>query len=207
MRPRHERTNLARRMALVFAMSVSSSFAYAHALHLFASVSGDAIDGKTYYANGPAAGITVTVLGPGDEVLATVASDESGAFSWKPAKPCDIRFVAETVDGHRAEFTVAADELPGSLPVAETTPTEIPASIEVDRSDRSVQSDRPSAAPADLERLVVEAVSREVAPLREQLDAAAHRTQLRDIVGGIGYIVGVAGLFVLWKRRPPRSNR
>lgn len=200
MRQCLDRYGWMRGFALTLVLASAAPLAYAHALHLFASVSGDAIEGKTYYTDSPAAGIAVTVLGPDDEVLATVRSDVSGTFTWHPTKRCDLRFVAETDDGHRVEFTIASNELPEGHPAPTGAPTP-------DESDGSVRSDRSSPAAADLERLVAEAVSREVAPLREQLDAAAHRTQLRDIVGGIGYIAGVAGLFALWKRRTSRSDR
>ncbi len=187
----------------VLIIAAASPFAYGHALHLFASVSGGHIEGKAYYSDSPAAGIAVTILGPDDEVLATVRSDVSGTFTWHPTKRCDLRFVAESEDGHRTEFTIASDELPRSL----SAPDPEPSVTEVAAEDGSDDSDRSSPPSADLERLVAEAVSREVAPLREQLDAAAHRTQLRDVIGGIGYIVGMAGLFALWKRRTSRSDR
>lgn len=212
MRQCLDRYGLMRGFALTFLLAAAAPLAGAHALHLFASVSGDHIEGKAYYSDSPAAGIAVTVLGPDDEVLATVRSDVSGTFTWHPTKRCDLRFVAETEDGHRTVFTIAAEELPGSLPPPE--PESVPSVVTAtdgsdgsDRSDRSVRSQNSGPSPADLERLVAEAVSREVAPLREQLDAAAHRTQLRDVIGGIGYIAGVAGLFALWKRRTSRSDR
>ncbi|MCL4692721.1 MAG: hypothetical protein KJ060_09460 [Candidatus Hydrogenedentes bacterium] len=192
-----------RALVPVLIVAAASPFAYGHALHLFASVSGDHIEGKAYYSDSPAAGIPVTIVGPDDEILATVRSDVSGTFTWHPTKRCDLRFVAESEDGHRTEFTIAAEELPRSR----SAPEPEPSVIEVAAEDGPDDSDRSSPSSADLERLVAEAVSREVAPLREQLDAATHRTQLRDIVGGLGYIAGVAGLFALWKRRTSRSDR
>lgn len=49
--------------------------------------------------------------------------------------------------------------------------------------------------------LVEEAVARQVRPLREQLLAHDERVQLRDILGGIGYILGLAGLVLWWHAR------
>jgi nickel transport protein len=49
-------------------------------------------------------------------------------------------------------------------------------------------------------------VQEELRPLREQLDAYQHEIRVRDILGGVGYIVGVLGL-VAWikARRPGRA--
>lgn len=51
--------------------------------------------------------------------------------------------------------------------------------------------------------LVEEAVARQVRPLREQLLAHEERVRLRDILGGIGYILGLAGLVLWWHARRP----
>jgi nickel transport protein len=180
--------------------------AQAHALHLFATVSGRDVQGKTYYADGPAPGISVTVYGTKDEVLGTVETDEAGMFTWTPTIRSDLRFVTETVDGHRTEFTVTASELPETLPAPEGEMAG-GESDGFDRSDRSVGSTEAPGSSTELQHLIEDAVSRQIAPLREQLDAAGRHTQFRDIVGGIGYIVGVAGLLVLWKRRSNPSGR
>lgn len=53
---------------------------------------------------------------------------------------------------------------------------------------------------AALENLITKAVAQQIRPLREQLNAYEDQVRLRDIVGGIGYIVGLAGL-AMWLRR------
>ncbi len=61
---------------------------------------------------------------------------------------------------------------------------------------------------AALEQRIAEAVAREIRPLRRQLEEAQNRARLRDILGGIGYIVGVMGLvFFLKGRRRPDAGR
>ena len=176
--------------------------AHAHGLDLFATVTGGVVNGRTYYADVPATGVTVTVFGPSDEVLGTAESGEDGTFSWTPTTHCDLHFVAETPEGHRAQFAIAAAELPETLPHPEGEAA-ISQSDGSDRSDRSVGLSQP---PASIQRIVEDAVNRQLRPLREQIDAAEHRTQLRDIVGGLGYIAGVAGLFAFWKSRTRRND-
>lgn len=175
---------------------------HAHGLNLFAAPEGDAIRGSVYFASGPAKNITVKVFGPDGALLGETVSGEDGAFLWTPPQRCDLRFVAETVDGHRGEFVIPASELPESLPAANLPPEPAPTSAAPQVSP-SV-----SAAPMeiDLQRLIESAVSREVQPLRAQLDALEHATRLRDALGGIGYIVGVVGLLAWFKGRAARRH-
>jgi len=189
----------------ILALCVAAPLAHAHALNLFATVTDGVVNGKTYYADGPAAGIQVTVFGPNDEALGTAESGDDGSFTWTPTTRGNLHFVAETPEGHRAEFTVSAEELPETLPKAEGV-AEISQS---DGSDRSVGLSQPHSAAephAGIEQIVEDAVSRQIRPLREQIDAFEHRTRFRDIVGGLGYIVGVSGLFAFWKSRTKRNE-
>ncbi|MCC6489896.1 MAG: hypothetical protein IT364_20570 [Candidatus Hydrogenedentes bacterium] len=182
-------------VTLVFALLLAG-VSYAHGLNLFAAPEGDAVKGSVYFASGPAKNITVKVLGPDDALLGETVSGEDGAFLWTPPQRCDLRFVAETVDGHRAEFVVGASELSESLPeevpvVAKPAPAAAQAPLPTDAAPKEI----------DLQQLIESAVSREVQPLRSQIDALEHATRLRDVLGGIGYIVGVAGLLAWFKGR------
>ena len=186
---------------LLLALVVAQA-SYAHSLHLFAAPEGDAVKGRVYFPSGPAKKMTVKVFGPDDALLGETVSGEDGSFVWTPNQRCDLRFVAETVDGHRTEFIVHASELPGNLPA--TGPVAEPA-------PESVAPPMPpaeNAAPTEvsLQQLIEAEVSREVQPMRAQLDQLEHTTRLRDVLGGIGYIVGVAGLFAWFKSRTGRSR-
>jgi nickel transport protein len=79
-----------------------------------------------------------------------------------------------------------------------------------DRTDRLVAlSTAASAAPEAfaaavapaLESAIERAVARQIRPLREQLVAAEDRIRLQDILGGIGYIMGLTGLALWWASR------
>lgn len=63
----------------------------------------------------------------------------------------------------------------------------------------------PCATAHDDGAAVEEAVSRAVAPIREQIAEERSRIHLRDAVGGIGYIAGVMGIVAFLKARQGRS--
>jgi nickel transport protein len=50
------------------------------------------------------------------------------------------------------------------------------------------------------------AVARQVRPLREELLATRDALRLQDILGGIGYIFGLAGLALWWRSRQPTDR-
>jgi nickel transport protein len=112
----------------------------------------------------------------------------------------DHRVVAETGDGHRAEWRVSAAELaPGFPGVPSQTP-----------EGGAGPGGAPSngcLAEVDLAAQIEQAVARQVRPLREDLLAAQGTAGLRDVLGGIGYILGLAGLLAWWQSRPSRGPR
>ncbi len=66
--------------------------------------------------------------------------------------------------------------------------------------------DAPPSTP--ITAAVAEAVAKEIRPLREQLDQVESKIRLHDIVGGIGYIVGISGVaFYFLAMRKTERNR
>ena len=65
-----------------------------------------------------------------------------------------------------------------------------------------------AAAAGDLEDMVERAVARHVRPLRRQIEAYEHKIRLHDVLGGIGYILGIAGIlfFVRARRSAPGTD-
>ena len=123
-------------------------------------------------------------------LFATAAGEAvSGQVYVDASTPVADATVRVFVGGHRAEWTVSARELPASLPPcggADTTKDPRP---EHDDPDA-----RPPADAESLETMVEQAVARQVAPLRRQIKEYEQRVRLHDIIGGIGYIVGLFGL-------------
>jgi len=155
--------------------------AAAHKAKCFAAVEGDRISGYAWLGGGSRPkNVPFKVLAPDGEVLQEGTTNEEGEFSFRPTRRCDHRIVVLAGEGHEAQFTVAADELPLD------------------------PADAPSAA--DIEQ----AVSRQIAPLRRELAAFRDRQRLQDVLAGIGYIAGLAGVtfyFLGVRRRERLSGR
>jgi nickel transport protein len=153
--------------------------AAAHGLEVSAFAAGDRVEGSVRGSDGgPVAGARIRVMSPARRVLTELESDAQGRFVYRTTAPADLLVRAETLDGHAAEWTLTAAEFAGDPPP------------------------RPGSTPdPDLELMVEQAVARQVRPLREQLIAHQDRIRLQDLLGGIGYILGLAGLALWWRSR------
>lgn len=203
-------------VALVLAL-LASGPAAGHKLKVFAAAEGARIRGSAYFAGGAGAGgARIEVRDAQGQVLAELAPDPQGGFSYTATAPLDHVILALTGDGHQASWTVKGAELAGGFPAAVPPALDSPQWPAVgpaaDSPADSQAGPAPPAAPgAGLDpaalAAIETAVARQVRPLREELDAAQDRARLHDILGGIGYILGVAGLALWWGNRPGRSPR
>lgn len=191
---------------------------YAHKINVFATVEGEHIVGYAYSRGGERIRHHVVILqNSREEQVGEATTNEQGEFSFAVTQRDDYRVVLELADGHRASFTVTADEFPETLPSATAgtergnaaeeqaeEPPETPIVPEVaGEAHTSVSLPQQGISPEELERIVDVAVSRQIRLLREQLEAYEAKIRLHDTLGGIGYIVGITGIifYVLGMRK------
>ncbi len=146
----------------------------AHQVHVSAQVRGSTIHGEAYFHGGvPVRDATVTAFDPSGQQIGTTRTDQQGEFSLKARFRCDHKLLVDAGEGHGAEFLIVAGQLPKRLPPRGNGRTSAKTS-------------------PDNEQL--EAIRAEIGLLREQLSNYEQKIRLRDILGGIGYIVGIAGV-------------
>jgi nickel transport protein len=194
-----------RRLALaVLALPIlfAATPALAHKMKVFAAAEGATISGYAYFnGDSRAIGSRVKAVGADGRPVFEGRTDEQGRFAFPVAQRMDYRITVDGDDGHAASFTIAAAELPDGLPApdgAAPVPAAAPPSAAIPQP----------AAGDDLRAFVEQSVSRQIRPLREQIDAYQEKIWWHDVIGGIGYIVGLAGLAFGWaSRRPPRGTK
>ncbi|MCW8907145.1 MAG: hypothetical protein OQL28_07835 [Sedimenticola sp.] len=172
---------------------LASSVAQAHLLRLFAYVEGGRIHGSVYFAGGGnAAGARVRINSDTGTAVANLITDPQGEFSYAVEAPGEYLLTADSGDGHQARWRIRRDEFTGATALPDP--------------NASLPAIREPAVPsrdAELSILVEQAVARQIGPLRQQLQRQADRARLSDIIGGIGFIFGIAGLLMWWRA----SNR
>lgn len=188
---------------VLLALVLSAGPALAHKVRVFATAEGDAISGYAYLSGGARArGAKVSIQGPDGAVLGETVTDDNGEFRFTAKSRIDHRIVIDAGEGHGAEFTVKAEELPETLTPPST------AVITAAAARNSAELAPTGVSPDALQAMITEAVAKQIRPLREQLDAYEDRVRWRDVLGGIGYIFGLAGtaFYLLGRRRPGTSR-
>jgi nickel transport protein len=156
---------------------------------VFAVAEGGVIEGRVYAGGAGVPGAAVRVFDNQGVALGETVTAEDGAFMFQATAGIDHWIVVESGDGHREVVTVKAEELLAGGPSSLNPP---------DRSDETPVRISPEA----LQAMVEKAVARQVRPLREALHAYENRVRWHDVLGGVGYILGVAGIvFYLFGRR------
>jgi nickel transport protein len=176
-------------LLMLLLMTFISPVAQAHLLKVFAFVEGNLITGSTYFVGGaPASGAQVKIMSADNRLLATLKPDIEGEFSYQATTFADHVIVADTGDGHVAQWRVPEAEMTG-------TGTSLP--------DQPVLTSKPVSDASDnqLSAMVEAAVARQVQPLRKQMIDYEEQVRLQDIIGGIGYILGVFGLIAWWQQK------
>lgn len=202
--------------------------AQAHKLSVFAWPEGSEIRGEVKFNSGrKAKNVQIAVQNAADQaVLAETVCDENGTFRFPlpeqvlTAKP-DLLIVANGGEGHRGEWLLEAKEYApaasaDSVP-AGATAAAAPAAASSQEPTASAeavtqtaqQAAMPSAGVSEqqLRRIVAEEMSKSLSPIRQSIaESLDPEPTLRDILGGIGWLLGLAGIAAWAQSRRSRHS-
>ena len=192
---------LIRYITLCVALMAPGLPAHAHKLQVFAFADGARIEGSAYFAGGgKAADSRIRIDDAAGQTLAELTTAADGSFEYLARAPIEHRIIAFSGDGHRATWRIGAAELAGGFP-------DRGGAAEPSSPPSAERAARPEPQPAtqvsdDILRTAIDqAVARQITPLRQELLALRNDLRLQDILGGIGYIFGIAGLAMWWRAR------
>ncbi len=185
---------------------LAPSTAWAHKVNVFAYVEGDNVVTESYFNDGrKCRDSTIEVFDDKGKKLLEGKTDAEGTFSFHPPVRANLLIRLTASMGHRAEYTIQASELPGGLPediptgtAPEAPPAGVPKEPTAKPEDAPIE---PTPAMTDIERAIDEALARQLAPIRRAIEESKDRERFSDIVGGIGYIIGLMGLALYFRSR------
>jgi len=194
-----------RLIAAALLCALGATPAQAHKLKVFASAEGNTVTGLVYFpGGGKARNIKVEIRTPGGEALGETRTDDKGAFQFKARFRCDHEFIVDSGDGHRATYVLKADELPDHLPSRGRDPSSRRPRGPTRPAEPEPEPETPAAP--HVKSIVETAVARQLRPLREQIERYEEKRRLHEIIGGIGYIFGIMGLVLYFKRNAKRRT-
>lgn len=172
--------------------------AEAHKINVFAQADGRSISGEVYVPGGaPIRAARVTAFDPAGGILAETITDDAGEFTLEPKFRCDHRIVVDVGDGHLGEYMVGMDELPTDLPpqgpVLDRVDPAFPQSTAESSHGTADTAPGLSAHDESLHDRIA-GIDRQLKELRKDLDKYQSQLRMQDIVGAIGYILGLMGL-------------
>jgi len=183
-------------------LSIVASTAYAHKVNVFAYVEGDQVYIQGYFSDGSKAkNSDVTVYASGGQELTKGKTGEDGAFTFPTqGEQQALHVVLNAGMGHQAAYDIPTDEMGGAT-VAATGTAASPVSDPVPRADEAHAGDDNAAPDRISEAAIRKAVAEGVLPLAREISELKERRGFSDIVGGIGFIVGVLGILAYLKAR------
>jgi nickel transport protein len=191
--------------------------AQAHKIHVFAWVSGNTITVESNFSkNRPLLNGKVTVQDNGSKtVLLQGTGDDKGLFTFPiPARAnndaMDLLIVVSGSEGHQSTWLIPAEEYlsetsrvpPNNLP-AKTQHLPINSAAVPDMVSTKAEIEN-----TELKQMLQKLLNQELAPIRRSLAKAEDKSPgFSDIMGGIGYLLGLAGLVAWLRNRPQKTGR
>lgn len=196
-------------LAVCFALALSlclSSLAWAHRVNIFAYVDGNRVITDSGYSRSKRVHdgtVEVYDASTGDMLLSGDTAEDGGFDFEIPdqarANHADLRLLLKAGTGHQAEWTVKYDEFAAAKGPFASQESEH-GHMEVVDSDAGRSGDEAlsSVKAAEIEAIV----RRELKPVKRML---VEQTQagpgVTEILGGIGYILGLLGMVAYMKSR------
>ena len=224
-------------IALMLALSMlTASRAVAHKVNVFAYVEGDRVIVDGYFSGGvKAQNSNVEVFDDQGKKLIQGKTDTKGAYSFRlqdlPAFAGGLKIVLDAEMGHRGEYNLAAGDIPvqavqskgqESPPVPVATEKAVEKSVQSTPRE-SVEANTPPSTvlqpqamdEALLKRILESVLDKKLEPIVRMLgnqeklllEEKFSGPKMTDIIGGIGWILGLGGIAAFALSFKRKSNK
>jgi len=172
--------------------------AFAHKVNIFAYVEGDKVYTESYFNDGKKCiDSKIEAFDNQGNKLLEGLTDKEGTFSFEiPPGDGDLKLILTASMGHRAEYIIRADELGNIKGLIE------------EKIEEPVSAVSPEVSSFDLkgiQSLIENALDEKLKPvmreMREIKKSQEDRISPTEIIGGIGYIVGIFGIVAYFLSR------
>jgi len=176
--------------------------ASAHKAMIFAWMDGNTVYTESKFSGGRRVkGGEVTVYDLDGNQLLKGKTNNKGEFSFKVTKKTGMKIVLMAGMGHRGEWTVPLDEIQ-AVGAGETV-TAVSKVTDVEKPEKQARTAPVSGVSPDEIRMAVEkALDRKLKPVLKMLvESKEQGPSVTEILGGIGYILGLMGVAAYFNYR------
>lgn len=198
---------------LIFMALLNVSTALAHGVSIFAWIQGETVHTQSKFMGGKRPNqALIEVFDETGNLLLNGKTDTQGLFSFKAPKISDMQIVLTAGMGHRAVWTLSKDDFQEAVVDADihrrirtiTPGKPVESNMKTQNIDGSTENGLSAAEVMDLVEPILD---RKLKPLMDKIIALdENRISLSDILGGVGYIVGLVGLAAYMRYRGKRSD-
>ncbi len=182
-------------MLLVCLFLVGEGSANAHKVMIFAWVDGDTVHTESKFSGGKRVkGGDVIVYDLEGSQLLKGKTNTKGEFSFKVTKKTGMKIVLMAGTGHRGEWTIPPDEI-RVVVTGEAVTAASKETGEEKPEERARKATMPGVSQDEIQMAVEKALDRKLKPVLKMLaESKEHGPSVTEILGGIGYILGLMGV-------------
>ena len=171
---------------------------FAHKVNVFAYIEGGKIYTESYFNDGKKCiESKIEVFDNRGNKLLEGLTDKEGEFSFEvPSEDGDLKIVLTASMGHRAEYSILADELSGATRLIK------------EENEESLSIVSPETSSVDLKEIqsiIEDVLDKKLKPImremREIKKSQEDKISPTEIIGGIGYIIGIFGIVAYFSSR------
>ena len=171
---------------------------FAHKVNIFAYVEGDKVYTESYFNDGKKCiDSKIEVFDNQGNKLLEGLTDGEGEFSFEvPPEDGDLKIVLDAGMGHRAEYIIPANELRGVMGLIKEKSEELIPAVSPEISSLDLK---------EIQSLIEDALDKKLEPIMREMTeikkSQEDKISPTEIIGGIGYIIGIFGIVAYFLSR------
>ncbi len=193
---------------LTCVLTLLTSQAEAHKIRVFAYENNGEIVTEAKFSSGrPAKRVAIEVIAENKTTLHSGITDSNGEYRFSTdmilqSDAGDLTIISNDGSGHRGTWLLEEADYLGTASDHSHPPAEPSSTTSKVNNAPKMQTSIPPLDFKAIEHIVEQTVAREIAPLKQMLaEQKSDKVSIQDILGGLGYIFGLAGIAAYYKSR------
>jgi nickel transport protein len=173
-----------------------SGIIFAHKINIFTYKEGNKIFVEGYFQDGsPTKNAVIEIYNEKAEKIIEGKTDLEGIFSFDIPDAKKIKVVLNADMGHRAETEMELQKEEKKELKKEGTETQ-KENKRIEKVEIQKNFDEEI-----IKKIVEESVEKAINPVLKEIEKEKQKTRIFDIIGGIGYIFGILGIYLYFKEK------